>query len=200
LERSSVPGLRPSLNIPNAITLSRLCLGGVIAWLLFVHSDTGLKVAGSLFILGFVTDMLDGPVARRLNQATLFGAIFDIVTDFLLFSPALLLAMRAGLFDRVDGFVPLNPYLYAVWAMSGVVSTMIGISVFLWKSRTRHIEFPPPPKVAKYNFVFWVMPLAVAIFQIGPDWMQAGLMYLSMVSGSISTITYFKKGMYIYTV
>ena len=45
-----------------------------------------------------------------------------------------------------------------------------------------------------------MMPLAVAIFQIGPDWVQAALMYLSMVSGSISTITYFKKGMYIYTV
>ena len=200
MEKSPVPGLTPSLNIPNVITLARLCLAGIIAGLLFVQSDTGVKVAGTLLILGFVTDMLDGPIARRLGQVTLFGAIFDIITDFLLFSPALLLSMRVGLFDRVDRFVPWNPYMYAVWAMSGVVSMMIGISVFLWKSRTRRIEFPLPPRVAKYNFVFWLMPLAVAIFQIGPDWVQTALMYLSMVSGSISTITYFKKGMYIYTV
>jgi phosphatidylglycerophosphate synthase len=185
--------------VPNAITAVRLVLAGIISWLLFVHSENGIKAAGVLLLLGFVTDMMDGPVARKLGQSTLFGAIFDIITDFCLFSPALLLSMRAGLFDRVDNFVPLNPYFYAVWAMSGVVSTMIGISVFLWKSRSRFIEFPLPPRVAKYNFIFWLLPLAVAIFRIGPDWGLAALMYISMMSGTVSSITYFKKGMYIYT-
>jgi phosphatidylglycerophosphate synthase len=161
--------------------------------------ENGIKAAGILLIIAFVTDLLDGPAARRLGQATLFGAIFDMSADFLLFSPSLLLSMRAGLFDRVNNLVPLNPYLYAVWAMSGVVSTIIGISVFLWKRRTRAIEFPLPPRVAKFNFIFWLMPLIAAIFRIGPDWGLAALMYVSMISGTASTISYFKKGWYIYT-
>jgi phosphatidylglycerophosphate synthase len=192
--------LIPSWNVPNAITLVRLCLALIISWLLFMPWESGIKAAGILLLIAFITDLLDGPVARRLGQATLFGAIFDIITDFLLFSPALLLAMRAGLFERVNKLVPLNPYLYAVWAMSGIVSTIAGISVFLWKRRTRYIEFPLPPRVAKFNFIFWLTPLLAAIFRVGPDWGLAALMYLSMISGIASAISYFRKGFYIFTV
>jgi phosphatidylglycerophosphate synthase len=191
--------LAPSWNVPNTITLARLCLASIISWLLFMRSENEIKAAGFLLILAFITDLIDGSLARRLGQATLFGAIFDMSADFLLFSSSLLLSMRAGLFDRVNSLVPLNPYLYAVWAMSGVVSTIIGILVFLWKRRTRMIEFPLPPKVAKYNFIFWLMPLTAAIFRIGPDWSLAALMYVSMVTGAVSTFSYFKKGWYIYT-
>jgi phosphatidylglycerophosphate synthase len=161
--------------------------------------ENGIKAAGILLILAFITDLLDGLAARKLVQSTLFGAIFDMSADFLLFSPSLLLAMRAGLFDRVNKSVPLNPYLYAVWAMSGIVATVVGILVYLWKTRSRAIEFPLPPKVAKFNFIFWLMPLTAAIFRIGPDWGLAALMYVSMISGIASTILYFKKGFYIFT-
>jgi len=199
MEKAPYQRLAPSWNVPNAITLVRLCLAGTISWLLFMRWENGIKAAGILLIIAFVTDLLDGPAARRLGQATLFGAIFDMSADFLLFSPSLLLSMRAGLFDRVNNLVPLNPYLYAVWAMSGVVATIIGVSVFLWKRRTRAIEFPLPPRVAKFNFIFWLMPLTAAIFRIGPDWGLAALMYVSMISGTASTLSYFKKGWYIYT-
>jgi CDP-diacylglycerol---glycerol-3-phosphate 3-phosphatidyltransferase len=199
VEKTPHQQLALSWNVPNALTLTRLCLAGIISWLLFMRWENGIKTAGILLIVAFITDLLDGPAARRLGQATLFGAIFDMSADFVLFVPSLLLSMRAGLFDRVNNLVPLNPYLYAVWATSGVVFTIIGILVFLWKRRTLAIAFPLPPRVAKFNFIFWMMPLIAAIFRIGPDWALAALMYVSMISGTTSTFSYFKKGWYIFT-
>ena len=59
--------LTPSWNVPNAITLVRLCLALIISWLLFMRWESGIKAAGILLILAFITDLLDGPVARRLG-------------------------------------------------------------------------------------------------------------------------------------
>lgn len=62
----------------NLLTLSRLCLaipcalailGG--AWLL----------AASLFALAVLSDLLDGPLARRFEQATPLGGLIDHATD-----------------------------------------------------------------------------------------------------------------------
>ena len=188
-----------SYNAPNALTLLRLGLAGVIAWLLFERWQSGITVAGILLIIASLTDMLDGLVARRLGQSTLFGSLFDMTADQLLFMPSLVLAVRAGLFARAGGFMPLNPYLYAGPALLGGVFVLFGIGTYLWKRRTRSFDFPTPTRVAKYNFLFWLTPLIVAILGIGPGWLLAALMYLSIVSTAATFYSYLKKGSYVFT-
>lgn len=188
-----------SYNVPNALTLLRLGLAAAIALLLLSQGGSGIVIAGILLIVASVTDMLDGLAARRLGQSTLFGSLFDMTADQLLFMPALLLAIRAGLFQRVDGLVPLNPYLYAAPALLGGVFVLAGIGTYLWKRRSRPIEFPTPTKVAKFNFLFWLMPLWVAVLGIGPDWLLAGLMYLAVISTLATFYSYLKKGGYVFT-
>ena len=191
--------LIPTYNIPNAITLLRLGLAGIIAWLLFERWQSSITAAGILLIIASLTDMLDGLAARWLGQSTLFGSLFDMTADQMLFMPSLILAMRAGLFDKADGFMPLNPYLYAGPALLGGVFVLTGICMYLWKRRTRQIEFPTPTKVAKYNFLFWLMPLILAILRIGPGWLLAVLMYLSIISTVATFYSYLKKGGYVFT-
>jgi phosphatidylglycerophosphate synthase len=191
--------LSPSYNAPNALTLLRLALAGVIAWLLFVGWHNGITAAGILLIIASFTDMLDGLVARRLKQSTLFGSLFDMTADQLLFMPTLILAIRAGLFERADGFMPLNPYLYAGPALLGGVFVLVGISTYLWKRRTRSFDFPTPTKVAKFNFLFWLMPLIAAVLRIGPGWLLAVLMYLSILSTAATFYSYLKKAGYVFT-
>ncbi len=171
-------------------------LTGVIIWFFL---QTEYTVAGILIIIAAVTDFFDGFLSRRLKQTTLVGSLFDVTADQILFSSSLILAMMAGLFARADGLVPLNPYFYAVPALAGVVTVLIGIAVYLWKRRTRVFEFPTPTTVAKVNFWFWLAPLIIAVLAIGPDWLLAALMYVSVISTILTFYSYLKKGSYVFT-
>lgn len=65
----------------NTITLVRLLLLFLVLWL--VHWTTGwLKLATMvLLIIVFVSDAFDGYVARKFNESSAFGAMFDIAVD-----------------------------------------------------------------------------------------------------------------------
>ena len=68
--------ISPSYNVPNTLTLLRIALAGVIAWLLFMHTANGTIAAGIILVIASLTDTLDGLAARRLGQSTLFGSLF----------------------------------------------------------------------------------------------------------------------------
>jgi len=105
----------------------------------------------------------------------------------------------AGLFSRADHLMPLNPYPSAVLALAGGVAVFAGIGSYLWKRRSRAMEFPTPTGIAKVNFWFWLAPLVVAVFGIGPDWLLAALMYLAIISTILTFYSYLKKGSYVFT-
>src|SRR4029453_19029077 len=65
----------------NLITLSRLLLLFVVVAIAY-QPPTWLKLIDiPLLIFVFVTDGLDGYVARRRGEASQFGAMFDIAVD-----------------------------------------------------------------------------------------------------------------------
>lgn len=74
---------RNILTVPNLITAVRLACIPIFLWLLFGRDDN----ANAAFLLGAlgITDWVDGWVARRFNQTSDFGAIFDPTTDRVLF-------------------------------------------------------------------------------------------------------------------
>ena len=195
-KQASENELRLSLNVPNIITAVRVVLAGIIAWLLWQGE---FFAAGVLIVIAAATDGLDGLLARRLGQSSLGGSIFDLVADQLLFMPSLILAAVAGLFSKADGLMPFNPYPYVVLALAGGVAVLAGVGTFLWKRRTRALEFPTPTGVAKVNFWFWLAPLVVAVFGIGPGWVLAVLMYLAIISTVLTFYSYLKKGSYVFT-
>ena len=79
---------REIFTVPNLITLLRLCCLPVFLWLLFSVKDRG-AAAWLLDGLG-ATDWVDGWVARRFNQQSDFGAIFDPSVDRGLFIVAVI--------------------------------------------------------------------------------------------------------------
>lgn len=194
-----VPYPKLAWNVPNALTGIRVVLAAVIAYLLYTGEPGAILTAGALLIVAVATDAADGFFARRLKQSSLGGALFDLTADELLFLPTLILTVRAGLFARTDGLVLWNPYLYVVPALVGGVAVLAGVAVFLWKRRTRMLEFPSPPIVAKANYWFWMAPIIVAVLGIGPDVLLAGLMYVAFVSTLLTIYAYLKKGGYVFT-
>jgi CDP-diacylglycerol--glycerol-3-phosphate 3-phosphatidyltransferase len=65
----------------NLITLSRLILLFVVVVIAYRPLSVLQFVNVPLLIVLFVTDAVDGYVARRLNEASVFGAMFDIASD-----------------------------------------------------------------------------------------------------------------------
>jgi CDP-diacylglycerol--glycerol-3-phosphate 3-phosphatidyltransferase len=76
------------LNIPTAITISRILLVPV-----FIYFVTVLKnsCSGALvFAVASATDFLDGYIARRSQQVTKFGVLLDPIADKILVISALI--------------------------------------------------------------------------------------------------------------
>jgi len=76
---SNGPTSERSLNLPNAITISRLLLSFVL-FTLIQTGDYWLWSAG-LFVFAVATDVLDGWIARKYQLITQLGRILDPFVD-----------------------------------------------------------------------------------------------------------------------
>lgn len=88
----------------NLITLSRLLLLIPLIWLAYRHPTPWHFLNVPLMILIFVMDGLDGYIARKRNEASLFGAMFDIAADRVV---ELTMWVVAADLDLVPVWVPL---------------------------------------------------------------------------------------------
>ena len=188
-----------SLNAPNAVTLARVVLAVVIAWLLLQGGATEILLAGILLIVGWVSDGLDGLLARRMGQSTLAGAIFDLMADRVLMTTTLILAIAGGLWSRTAGMMPLNPYPYAATVVAADVTVMVGLFTFIWKRRRRAIPFPTPTLITRITYSVQMPTLVVGVLGIGPDILLAALMYLTIIFTLLASYSYLKKGGYVFT-
>lgn len=110
------------LNLPNAITILRICM--IPVFMLFMVYDffggegqaVTRIVAAVLFITAALTDMLDGKIARKRGLVTDFGKFLDPLADkFMIFG-----AMISVLFSE---------YMFPDWY---VVSADVMSNIFFW--------------------------------------------------------------------
>jgi len=83
------------VNIPNLLTLFRIVLLLPLVVLFLLPWEWGRQAAGWVFLLGALTDIFDGVLARRLNQYSDFGRFLDPVADKLQVAVALILLAYA---------------------------------------------------------------------------------------------------------
>jgi len=79
------------LNIPNMITLLRVFLIPVFIASFFMGLEHRYLISAFIFWFAAGTDILDGYLARVLNQSTKFGAFLDPVADKVMVSAALVM-------------------------------------------------------------------------------------------------------------
>ena len=75
---------KSAMNIPNTLSIIRVCLVPVfVAALLFMRDIEiwGYVVPAILYIVTGLTDMLDGKIARKYNLVTDFGKFIDPLAD-----------------------------------------------------------------------------------------------------------------------
>ena len=126
--------LRDAFTLPNLFTFARLLCIPLFVWLLFGRENRA-AAAWLLAALGS-TDWVDGWLARKLDQATEFGAVFDPTVDRLLF----LVAVPA---IAIDGSIPLVIAVLAIAreglvAIAALVLAGLGVARFpvTWEGKT----------------------------------------------------------------
>jgi cardiolipin synthase len=117
---------REIFTVPNLITLLRLCCLPVFLWLLFSVKDRG----AAAWLLGGLgaTDWVDGWVARRFNQKSDFGAIFDPTVDRGLFIVAVIAILIDQSMPIWFGSAILVREVFVAGAMS--IATAFGMKRF----------------------------------------------------------------------
>ena len=80
------------MNIPNFLTILRLFFPIFIGIICCFRLDISLEkiIVLVIFILFSLTDYLDGYLARKLSQESVFGKIFDPISDKILTSTSLI--------------------------------------------------------------------------------------------------------------
>ena len=69
------------LTIPNILSIFRIVLIPVYAWLYFSDYQSGAAIAGSVLVVSGLTDLLDGAIARKYNQISELGKVLDPLAD-----------------------------------------------------------------------------------------------------------------------
>lgn len=168
---------------PNLFTLVRLACIPVFVWLLFGREHR----AAAAWLLGGLgaTDWVDGWLARRFDQATELGALFDPTVDRLLF----LIAVPSIL---IDGSIPLVVAVLALAreglvAIAALVLAALGVPPFpvTWEGKTGTflLMFAVPMFLGAASTLSYAPLLAwlawlFAVPGIGYSWYSALFQYL----------------------
>jgi CDP-diacylglycerol--glycerol-3-phosphate 3-phosphatidyltransferase len=83
------------LNLATILTLIRIAAIPVVVILFYWPEPWARPVAGYLFGLAAITDLLDGYIARNFGQMSRFGAFLDPVADKLMVAISLVLLVQA---------------------------------------------------------------------------------------------------------
>ena len=85
------------MNLPNKLSVARvLCIPAIVT-LLHFFDPVCRYIAAALFIIGCLTDFLDGRIARKQNLVTDFGKFIDPVADKLLVLTTLIMLIHLGM-------------------------------------------------------------------------------------------------------
>ncbi len=84
-----------TLTIPTLLTIFRIALIPVLVLVFYWQHPWSNVITTAVFVVGALTDWLDGWVARRFNMHSAFGAFLDPVADKLAVTVALFLVVQA---------------------------------------------------------------------------------------------------------
>lgn len=102
------------INLPNKLSISRLIIGFILAIILLfpfyliniefpkliinniLVINTKYVIAGVLFFVGSITDLLYKRIVRKTNQITDFGKFVDVIADKILINTSLIILAAQG--------------------------------------------------------------------------------------------------------
>ena len=180
------------LNVPNAITLSRIIMIPLIVGIFYLPDDwlsfsAKNVTATAIFIFAAVTDWLDGYLARKLNQMSAFGAFLDPVADKLIVVGALVVLLHLS---RVDMIVALI-----------IVGREIAISALReWMAKVGQARSVAVAFIGKLKTVSQMVAIPMLLyndelFTVDCNWWGTVLIIIAAVLTVVSMLYYLRKAL-----
>jgi CDP-diacylglycerol--glycerol-3-phosphate 3-phosphatidyltransferase len=181
--------MRASMNLPNALTVTRIFLVPLLVVVLLTKFEGRLifgvrkeLVGAAIFGLASFTDWLDGYLARRRKQVTSLGQVMDPLADKLLISAALISLVQMGL-------VP-------AWIVTVIVGRELAVTGLRSLSYSRGVVVPASP-LGKIKMVAEVVAILALI--LGEVYLPAlitighAALWVVMAAALISAADYFRR-------
>ena len=86
------------MNLPNKLSIFRMVCTPfmILFFMLPIPNGIGIFIALGIFLIGSLTDLLDGYIARKYNLITDFGKFIDQVADKFIATTAMILVLFYG--------------------------------------------------------------------------------------------------------
>ena len=172
------------LNLPNFLTLIRIL--SIPFFLVYLSYHRYLE-ALIIFIIGGVTDFLDGLAARLMKQQTPLGAYLDPIADKLL-------VITSFIVLGVIGGIPMWLAIIVV-SRDVLIITGYGIIVFLTDERPE----VKPSLIGKFSTLLQLFTLGVALAllhhpKLMDPWMRDLFIGATAVATVLSGVQYIYRG------
>jgi len=170
-------------NIPNILTSFRIFLIPIFVVVYYLPVSWAQQTAAAVFFLAGLTDILDGYLARRLNQSTPFGAFLDPVADKIMVAVSLVMIVE---------------HYATIWvAIPAMI--MIGREIIIsalreWMAEMGQRASVAVSRIGKIKTFSQMMALFLLIWQhsVTMEWVGFGFMFIATVLTLWSMIVYLK--------
>ena len=171
---------------PMWLTYSRV----FFAMILFISLWEGVPhrflLAMCFFLLGALTDWLDGQWARRYGHESLLGQFMDPVTDKILMLAALLCLLELGAIEVYMLFIIVSRDIVvgALRALAAANNVIVAArSLGKWKTFVQMVAVP---------CIFWARHTEINGFELVGYWMLWGSVVLSLLAAT-DYLAYYKR-------
>jgi len=160
------------MNLPLALTLSRIVLTPVILVCLIPGELTWNVVGAVLLIIASVTDYFDGYYARKLNLVTNTGKFLDPLADKILVSAILIFLVKTSQVDpwMVILFITRDTLIGGIRSIAAADNIIIAAkSAGKWKAALQMIALPLiilgeiSPNIPNQKIGYWILWISVVL-------------------------------------
>ena len=163
---------------PNALSLVRIALVPLVVLALLLDFSGHLWVAAGLFVIASLTDVLDGRIARKSGNITVFGTFIDSLADKLLISCTLI------------ALVEMNH----VWGWVAMVVVAREFAVTGLRLVAAQNEVISASRSGKIKMVLQVIAVLALILNTQYQALNDVLVILMVIATVVSGIEYFVNG------
>lgn len=186
------------MNLPNKITMARICLSVLLLVMLLMpwhqlgvvfpvyqvaNINVNLKyiIGGIIFLIASTSDFLDGYLARKNNMVTDFGKVMDAIADKVLVNGVLVVLACNGVINEIIPVIIITRDIFvdSIKMVAGSKGKAVGASI-LGKLKTICM-MSGLTLTFFYNIPFELINLDVA----------NGLLYIACVLSIISGVQYY---------
>lgn len=166
------------MNIPNLLTILRIFLVPIYLLVFFSNLENRFLLAGLVFILAGISDVLDGKIARKYNLITKLGIVLDPIADKMM--------MFAVLISYTIGKI-ISPWILIAIGIKEIVMILGGGILYLYKGK----QVVPSNIYGKIATVSFYAATLSIVFNISII-LSEGLFIITVILNILAFINYLK--------